>query len=451
MHLYYLLCAAAVFLSAVLLGCLQPWLGKLILPRFDGTPAAWDATMAAYGGATLVGYLLGFLCTRLRSVRAQAVLSVSSWIVALLVVGIGFSEVVAEELPWFWLVPVGMLVVLCSANFLVLPSWVAALTTAEDEGVALDPYPLVAVSFLGSLVSLLVYLFAVEPFLHMRAQGSVWQITAACIGVLVTATAAYAWIMWHPADVPHARLVTPPPENGGLAGPIWLRYRWVLLSAMPTALGQATMTYVVTEVAPMPLFYLVPLALYTLTLVNAFSRVNLRPGFHLALSLAIQGAAGLAILCSIFFVVRAFDGPPLPASGWALLITSVLLFVPHRWTLVLQPLVTLAALAYYFAESSFSEPWPHPVSMALLVSALWLNSWGCHGVLAADRPPPAQIAEFLVWVVLGAALGGLINVLAPHIFTSTLFEYPLLLGSACVVRFLPLWRNSSPSPSRWPL
>jgi hypothetical protein len=274
----------------------------------------------------------------------------------------------------------------------------------------------------------------------MRIQGMVWQVAAACIGVLMAATVACGWKKWHPAGVGEPTLLTPPRENRGLAGPIWLRYRWVLLSAMPVALGQATMTYVVTEISPMPLFYLVPLALFTLTLVNAFSRVNMRPGFHLALSLAIQGTAGLAILLSIFVVAGAFDGPPLPAAGWALLITSVLLCVPRRWTVVLQPPVTLAALAYYFAESSFTEPWVHPGSMALLVSALWLNSWGCHGVLAAARPPPAQIAEFLLWILLGTALGGLINVLAPYVFMST-YEYPLLLSAACAVRFLPSWQR----------
>lgn len=66
--------------------------------------------------------------------------------------------------------------------------------------------------------------------------------------------------------------------------------------------------------------------------------------------------------------------------------------------------------------------------MVLLhLAVLFLVARLCHGALAADRPPPARLTEFYLWLSAGGALGGLFNgVIAPWVFDSVL-EYPIAL------------------------
>jgi hypothetical protein len=58
----------------------------------------------------------------------------------------------------------------------------------------------------------------------------------------------------------------------------------------------------------------------------------------------------------------------------------------------------------------------------------------CHGELAKDRPPPAQLTEFYLWLALGGVLGGMFNaIVAPLIFPRVL-EYPLAIILVCLLR-----------------
>ena len=157
------------------------------------------------------------------------------------------------------------------------------------------------------------------------------------------------------------------------------RSTWLALAAVPSALVMGATTYLTSNIAPIPLVWIVPLALYLLTFILAFAH---RP------------------LLSSRTIGRAF----------ALAATPVLLTLALEAT---EPLMVLAPL--------------HLV-------ALFLAAWMCHRRLAETRPPASGLTGFYLTLSIGGALGGAFAaLLAPAIFASY-SEYPLAILAALALR-----------------
>src|SRR5262249_56746623 len=137
-------------------------------------------------------------------------------------------------------------------------------------------------------------------------------------------------------------------------------------------------SYISTDIAAVPLLWIVPLALYLLTFTLAFGR-------HAGI------ASGLAR--------RALP----------------LLVVPLALAMV----------------GGVREPF---VPMLLLhLGAFTAIALSCHADLAADRPEAGRLTEFYFWLSFGGMLGGLFNTLvAPRLFTGVT-EYPLAVLLGCLL------------------
>jgi hypothetical protein len=137
-------------------------------------------------------------------------------------------------------------------------------------------------------------------------------------------------------------------------------------------------TYITSDVAAVPLLWVIPLALYLLTLVLAFSKNQ----FASAASLK-----RLTMVAALVVTLILSSGATEPA--WALI---------------------LANLGFFFVAAMM-----------------------CHRQLANDRPAVRHLAEYYLWIATGGALGSVFNVLiAPVLFTSIL-EYPLAIVIACML------------------
>src|SRR5205823_1260397 len=66
----------------------------------------------------------------------------------------------------------------------------------------------------------------------------------------------------------------------------------------------------------------------------------------------------------------------------------------------------------------------------------------CHGELARDRPPGERLTEFYFWLSVGGVLGGVFNALVAPLLFPGVWEYPIVLVLACLLRPAPL----APSP-----
>ena len=65
------LIALTLFLSAFLLFCCQPMVGKMVLPRLGGAASVWTTCVLFFQAMLLVGYLYAHVLGKLSSLRNQ--------------------------------------------------------------------------------------------------------------------------------------------------------------------------------------------------------------------------------------------------------------------------------------------------------------------------------------------------------------------------------------------
>jgi hypothetical protein len=382
-----LLFACALFVGAFLLFWVQPLVGKALLPLLGGTPAVWNTCMLFFQALLLAGYAYAHALTRWLSARAQVVLHGALLVGAALALPFAVGDrsgPPAGASPVLWLlktllVTAGPPFFVLSAGAPLLQKWYSR-TRARD---AADPYYLYAASNAGSLCALLGFPVLLEPRLTLGQQGRAWAVLYVALALLVVGCAAFALLR------PRAEKVEDAPRDGKIktedaAGEserisLRRRLRWLALAFVPSSLVLGVTTYVTTDLASVPLLWVIPLSLYLLSFVIVFARRRIIPNW-----LSARLLPGAAVLVSLVYL----SGAAQPA-----------------WFLILFHL------------------------LFLFVAALV-----CHGALADDRPGAAHLAEFYLWLAAGGALGGLFNaVLAPLLFNS-IVEYPLVILLASYLR-----------------
>jgi len=364
-----------LFSSAALIFVLQPLFTRLTTPLLGGSPAVWNASMVFFQAALLLGYLYAHLLSKLKDLRLQAGLHFGVLALAALALPIRVSGVFGPPdygSPALWLigvlaVSVGAPFAAASATAPLLQAWYARSGRADAH----DPYYLYAASNLGSFAGLLAYPALIEPLLGTKAQGAAWQYGYIFVVALIAAAALTAVLADSGESGPAQERAAPPP--GGAQ-----RLYWLGAAAVPAALVQGVTLQISSNVGSTPLFWVLPLALYLVTFIAAFSRGADRflPG--------ARAVYPYALFC---------------------LIGSYLL--PGQWV----PAVFGNLFGFF-------------------VSALL-----CHLALARSRPAAARLTEFYFFVSLGGVLGGgAAALLAPLIFNNV-YEYPLALAAAAL--FLP--------------
>jgi hypothetical protein len=273
----------AAFTGAALIFFVQPMAAKLVLPLLGGSPAVWNTSMAFFQAALLAGYGYAHLLQRLPSMRAQAMAHVAVLLAGALVLPLRVTPLLGEPsstAPALWLL--GVLTISLGAPFAALSataplvqSWHARVFKEEGGG----PWRLYAASNLGSLIALLAYPIAVEPFATLQHQRYGWSVAYAAF-VLVMAALSLASSRAAPgagaADVAPAAPVS------------WKsRLTWLALAAIPSSLMLGVTTHLATDVASAPFIWVLPLALYLLTFIIAFQT---RPAIPPEAALLAQAA-----------------------------------------------------------------------------------------------------------------------------------------------------------------
>jgi hypothetical protein len=93
----------------------------------------------------------------------------------------------------------------------------------------------------------------------------------------------------------------------------------------------------------------------------------------------------------------------------------------------------LVALLVAVVTEATHPPW---ALLPLHLFVFFVAAMVCHGALAHDRPDPAHLTEFYLWMSLGGVVGGLLNgIVAPLVFSGVV-EYPLALVAAAAFRSL---------------
>jgi len=363
-RLTFLVFCLASFGSALLMFWLEPLLGKIVLPYLGGTPAVWNTCMLFYQAMLCLGYLFSHWLAQ-RPGAVQAVVYPLVGVLALLTLPIDLAApVAAPESPALWLL--GQLTIEAGLPFLVLgcaspllQSWYARLPGSGE------PYGLYAASNLGSFIGLLAFPFVIEPLLPTATQLGWWRSAFALLvialvffGLRLRGNTTAAEV-----PVPAATRSAPPTLRTLLT--------WTALAFAPSSLLYGTTQYLTTDLAPIPLLWVVPLALYLLTFIIAF------------------GARGSSVRTQRL-IVRACM---IAAVGWA---------AAYK-TGATEPLLLLIGV--------------HLITFFLL-------SLACHQRLVRERPAVGDLTLFYLCISAGGVLAGVLHALIAPALLPDLWEYP---------------------------
>ena len=351
-----ILYATAIFLGAFLLFLVQPIIAKQILPWFGGSAAVWATCMVFFQMVLLVGYAYADFTTRRLTPKRQAILHVTVLVLSLLVLPITPDvawKPQGEENP-SWRI-LGLLTLTIGLPYFILSTTSPLLQAWFARRFHIVPYRLFALSNLASLLALLAYPVAVEPWVTTYVQSIAWSVCYA----LFVALCAYAAISSARAEslaavAPVAETVAEPPPR-----PL-RQLTWLMLAAMASFLLLAFTNHICQNVASLPFLWILPLSLYLATF----------------------------ILC--------FDHPRWYRRNVFLLLAAVLL-----------PL-----MAWY------SDSLNLKVVVPMYLAGLFVCCMFCHGELTLLKPAPRYLTRYYLMISLGGAIGGLlVGLVAPYVLT----------------------------------
>jgi len=380
-----LIFAGALFGSAFLLFWVQFIVAKSLLPLLGGTPAVWTVCQAFFQIMLLAGYGYAAWWGDRPSLRWQlwghGAIGLGGGIAMVLqfsqVFGTATSAVEQPIWTLLQLLTTGIALPFfaLSATAPLLQRWVSR--TELDLGK--NPYVLYAASNAGSLLGVLGYPSAIEPIFSLLEQRQLWQIGYGLELILIAVCAIVTW-----RDRSLAPLTGQPenpdawePESSPemLQKPTWRdRLQWAIFAFLPASLSLGVTTYVTTDLAAVPLFWAIPLSLYLLTYIVAF-------------------------------------------SDWRR--SSQI----YPWAIALLPLF-VTPLVFWSRLDGAQNLW-------VMLPFHWLGfaiaAFACHQTLVLIRPSVDYLTQFYFWIALGGALGGSFNAIAaPYLFPNTQ-EYPLVL------------------------
>ena len=193
---------------------------------------------------------------------------------------------------------------------------------------------------------------------NLARQNIYWAAGYATLMALVALCAAGLWrrsLVHHvPVESPKVKTAIDNDSAAKVAHPPrrWQRLHWIALSAVPSALLLAVTTHVTSDLAPIPLLWVIPLALYMFSFVLVFAPRQI---------------------------------------------------LPLRWMVRLQPYLIVAAVMAMLSTAA------GPREVVLLgtvhLAAFFVVAMVCHGQLAADRPEASRLTRVLPLVIIGWRTG----------------------------------------------
>ena len=373
-----ILFAGTLFTSASLMFVLQPLFGKLLLPLLGGSPAVWNTCMVFYQSLLFLGYLYAHTISTRFSQHRQIQIHTAVILVSFLALPLALPENIApptDSNPTLWLLwtlflAIGLPFFVVSTTAPLVQKWFANIGHHTSH----DPYYLYAASNTGSLIALLSYPFLLEPAIGLANQKVYWSIGYLMLCLLI---AGCAFVLW---KTQQNKALEPDsvPEEEPLS--LYRKLHWMALAFVPSSLLLGLTNFISTDIASVPLLWIIPLTLYLLSFVIVFSKWNDKI---------------------------------------------------HPVMVKLQPIVLLPFIAYAFINPADLPYWAY---LALHLLAFFFAVMVCHGELAKNRPHTQYLTTFYLIMSFAGMLGGMFNTfVAPFIFNG-IYEYPLMIVAALLLR-----------------
>ena len=374
-----LLFAGTLFVSASLMFVLQPLFGKILLPLLGGSPAVWNTCMVFYQTILFLGYLYAHILSSrfkpTRQIQLHSVIILLSFLA--LPLALPENTVPPTEsdptlwIVWTLLIAIGLPLFVVSTTSPLIQKWFASINHRNSD----DPYFLYAASNAGSLIALISYPFIIEPHIDLSAQKTDWSLgyVLLCLLIAACATLLYKSKAQH---TPTEAIQT----TVDIKLNVGQQLHWLALAFVPSSLLLGLTNFISTDIASVPLLWIIPLTVYLLSFIIVF-------------------------------------------SNWQDAIHPVIVKV--------QPFILIPFITYAFINPADLPYW---IYLILHVIAFFFAVMVCHGELSKHRPSTQYLTQFYLIMSFGGMLGGMFNTfVAPFIFNG-IYEYPLMIIAALLLR-----------------
>jgi hypothetical protein len=372
--------AATLFTSASLMFVLQPLFGKILLPLLGGSPAVWNTCMVFYQSILFLGYLYAHYLSTRYSQHRQILIHTSLILLSFLALPLALPEGAVpptDSNPTFWLLwtlflAIGLPFFVVSTTAPLIQKWFANVGHHTSH----DPYYLYAASNTGSLIALLSYPFLLEPNIGLANQKSYWSIGYLLLCLLIAGCAFTLWKSRPTAEHQDDMVDAADDNNLSLA----TKLHWLALAFVPSSLLLGLTNFISTDIASVPLLWIIPLTLYLLSFVVVFSKWNDKI---------------------------------------------------HPLMVKLQPVFLIPFIAYAFINPADLPYWAY---LILHLIAFFFAVMVCHGELARLRPHTRHLTTYYLIMSFAGMLGGMFNTfVAPFVFNAV-YEYPIMIVAALLLR-----------------
>lgn len=336
--------------------------------------------MFFFQAALLSGYAYAHFSIRLFRFKWQIITVVTMFCISLLLLPFVIDQhmMPAENInPALWLLSrlilsVGFPLFVISTLSSLLQRWFFL----SGHRFSADPYFLYAAGNAGSMAALLSYPFCLERFFTTSEQSLFWTIGFGLLGLMVILCGLVTQKTKKLKQTPESHKTGLSETNQNK--PDWrTRFFWLFAAFVPSSLMLSVTTYIITDLAAIPLLYILPLALYLLTFILAFARKRI---------------------------------------------------ILHKFTIGIIPFILIPMVPSFFYLTKAGL-----ILIPIHLTMFFFVALGCHGELANRRPPARNLTEFYLFLAIGGALGGLFNAfIYPNVFND-LFEYPLATFLACLI------------------
>ncbi len=365
------------FVGSFLLFMVQPLAGKLILPCLGGAPAVWTACMLFFQTVLLFGYVYAAQAIKKVGCEKQSVLHILLLVLGFVFLPLsidfsGLDSAIHQPVTWMLaklVASIGFLFFVVSANAPMVQRWYSTIGQRDST----DPYFLYAASNVGSLVALLGYPLVMEPNFSVSDAREIWSGGYLVLTFLVLVC---SFIVWKDSGK-DSKNEQDQSESSKLEPSMLQKLKWVFWAFIPNSCMLAVTMHISTDVASIPLMWVIPLAIFLVSFILVFAKIDFWREF--------------------------------------------------AWDSYLAPFGTVFATVFFLRMSD-----PAWLSIGVHFSLLFIICMSFHSRLAKSRPQSEFLNSFFVWMSVGGILGGIFNsVVAPMVFKTQL-EYPLTIIVAII-------------------
>jgi spermidine synthase len=376
----YRLFGCLLCLSAFLLFIIQPLSARILLPILGGTPSVWTTSMLFFQLLLLGGYVWAHINIRYFPAFLPPLLQVLIIIAGLFFMNWGNLPPLSYEdhdltlwqLKTMFLM-IGIPYFALATNAPLYQAIYERIKSNRESEHSKTPYSLYSLSNVGSFVALVAYPFIIEPFTTIDFQTNLWTYGygALCIFIFISALVSKFTFVPRPKQSKNNK-------NNVTIKDIGL---WLILSFLPVSLMLGVTSHVTTDIASVPLLWIIPLAFYIGSFVMAFSD----PPSGLA-----RNEKYLNIITFVFV---------------ALIFLSSLIN--------LHKLLWASVIIHY-------------------VGFLFITTF-CHLKLSQIKPHPSRLTLFFFILSIGGCLAGLFHSFIAHEIFYLPIEYFISLWIFCIV------------------